>query len=238
MFTNNLRQLAISYPSHCNPLRCRAAVNFRSIGLIALLLCTTLFVSSTVSAGQLNADRTILVMGDSISAGYGIQREQGWVHLLNQSLLANEYQWRAVNASVSGETTGGGLARLPALLEEHAPQMVLIELGGNDGLRGYPVDNIRRNLEQMVSLVKATGAKPVIMAMRIPPNYGPRYTRQFDGVFAEVAETTDSELVPFFLNDIALEPGMMQRDGIHPTAEAQPTLAATVQEALAPLLTD
>ncbi|MEQ8690269.1 MAG: arylesterase [Pseudomonadales bacterium] len=213
-------------------------MNFRSIGLIALLLSTTLFVSSTVSAGQLNADRTILVMGDSISAGYGIQREQGWVHLLNQSLLANEHQWRAVNASVSGETTGGGLARLPALLEEHAPQMVLIELGGNDGLRGYPVDNIRRNLEQMVSLVKATGAKPVIMAMRIPPNYGPRYTRQFDGVFAEVAETTDSELVPFFLNDIALQPGMMQRDGIHPTAEAQPTLAATVQEALAPLLTD
>ncbi len=201
-------------------------------------------VSNTVSSTLLAETRSasndqsqlIVVMGDSISAAYGIQREQGWVHLLDQRLRTEEAAWQVANASVSGETTGGGLARLPGVLDELHPQLVIIELGGNDGLRGYPVAKIRSNLTRMVELVRGAGAVPVIAAMRIPPNYGPRYTRAFDGVFAEVASATDTALIPFLLEDVALQPGMMQNDGIHPTAVAQPLLVQAVLTTLAPLL--
>ena len=211
-----------------------------SARLRTLLVTTTLLVtpllSYPVAATAAETDRTILVMGDSISAGYGIQREQGWVHLLQQQLQQAETAWNTINASISGETTGGGRARMGDLLRTHSPNVVLLELGGNDGLRGYPVNKIRDNLLAMVEQVKAQDAIAVIMAMRIPPNYGPRYTQQFDAVFSEVAKATDSLLVPFFLNDVALEPGMMQADGIHPTAEAQPIMATAVSQALADLL--
>lgn len=180
--------------------------------------------------------RAVVVLGDSISAGYGIQREQGWVHLLDNALVQREETWFAVNASISGETTGGGLARLAGVLTEHTPEIVIIELGGNDGLRGYPVEKIRENLRGMVDMVNASGAIPIIVAMRIPPNYGPRYTRAFDSVFGEVAQEKGSVYVPFLLEEVALAENMMQEDGIHPTAEAQPLLLDAVWDELVPLL--
>ena len=180
--------------------------------------------------------RAIVVLGDSISASYGIQREQGWVHLLDTALAQREESWFAVNASISGETTGGGYARLAGVLAEHNPEIVIIELGGNDGLRGYPVEKIRENLRGMVDLVNESGATPIIVAMRIPPNYGPRYTRAFDTVFGEVATEKNTAYVPFLLEEVALADNMMQEDGIHPTAQAQPLLLDAVWEELLPLL--
>jgi acyl-CoA thioesterase-1 len=176
----------------------------------------------------------LLVMGDSISAGYGLQEEPGWVDLLNRTLIEKELPWQTINASVSGETTSGALARLPELLGTHNPKLVLIELGGNDGLRGYPTDMMKDNLLRMIDLTTATGARAVIMAMRIPPNYGPRYTRAFEAVYKEVAEQKSVPYIPFFLEALAIEPGMMQADGIHPTAQAQPLML----EFLWPYLTE
>jgi acyl-CoA thioesterase-1 len=194
---------------------------------------------SATTASPSIADETsqaIVVLGDSISAGYGIQREQGWVHLLDRALAQHEETWTAVNASISGETTGGGLARLNGVLEENEPDIVIIELGGNDGLRGYPIAKIRENLTAIVDRVKASGAMPIIVAMRIPPNYGPRYTRAFDAVFGEVAEAGEALFVPFLLEEVALAENLMQDDGIHPTAEAQPMLLDAVWTHLQPLL--
>ncbi|MEM9624017.1 MAG: arylesterase [Pseudomonadota bacterium] len=176
------------------------------------------------------------MLGDSISAGYGIQSEEGWVHLLQQALAHEEYPWHAVNASISGETTGGGLARLPGVMDAHKPGIVIIELGGNDGLRGYPISRMRENLAAMVSLVQSYGALPIVVSMRIPPNYGPRYTRAFDAVFADVAEQTNASLVPFILEDVALDRKLMQDDGIHPTAAAQPLLLDAIWPYLQPHL--
>ena len=212
------------------------------VTLLALSLAPYSFVvaddcaNDCRAAGQHADSRAIVVLGDSISAGYGIRQEQGWVHLLDQSLQQQEHNWRAINASISGETTGGGLARIDGVLAEHAPDIVIIELGGNDGLRGYPIARIRQNLKAMVERVNAAGATPMIAAMRIPPNYGPRYANAFDGVFAQVAEDHGVTLIPFLLESVALVDGMMQSDGIHPTAEAQPMLVEAVLEYLLPLL--
>jgi acyl-CoA thioesterase-1 len=167
---------------------------------------------------------SILVLGDSISAGYGMNVDDGWVNLMNQTLRQRELAYRMVNASISGETTVGGLKRLPGLLQEHAPSIVVIELGGNDGLRGYPTTKIMDNLLTMTDLVKAAGAQPIIITMRIPPNYGPRYTRAFEQVFADAAEQSKATLVPFLFEELAVNAQMMQDDGIHPTAKAQPLL--------------
>jgi acyl-CoA thioesterase I len=179
---------------------------------------------------------TILVLGDSISAGYGIQREQSWVSQLGSRVAGEGSGWQVVNASTSGETTGGALARLPGALDEHQPEVVIIELGGNDGLRGYPVGSIRANLEAMVALAKDAGSRVLLVGMQIPPNYGPRYTRAFADVFTAVAEAHGVPLVPFLLDEVALRPELMQRDGIHPTAEAQDLLLDAVWPHLAPLL--
>jgi acyl-CoA thioesterase-1 len=167
---------------------------------------------------------TVLVLGDSISAGYGMNIDDGWVNLMNQTLAERESDWRLINASVSGETTTGGLKRLPELLHEHSPKIVVLELGGNDGLRGYPTAKILDNLLAMTELVISAGAKPVIITMRIPPNYGPRYTRGFEAVFAEAAQQSGAALVPFLFEALAVSDDLMQDDGIHPTAKAQPIL--------------
>ena len=167
---------------------------------------------------------SILVLGDSISAGYGMNVDDGWVNLMNQTLRQRELAYRMVNASISGETTVGGLKRLPDLLQEHEPSIVVIELGGNDGLRGYPTTKIMDNLVTITELVKAAGAQPVIITMRIPPNYGPRYTRAFEQVFADAADQSKATLVPFLFEELAVDAQMMQDDGIHPTAKAQPLL--------------
>jgi acyl-CoA thioesterase-1 len=179
---------------------------------------------------------TILVMGDSLSAAYGMRVEQGWVNLLQQRLESEGYGYRVVNASESGETTGGALARLPRALGRHEPAVVIIELGGNDGLRGLPTDGVQANLESMVQLSRKSGARVLLIGMRIPPNYGPAYTKSFHELFARVAASQDVPLVPFFLDGIALDEGLMQDDGLHPNAAAQPKLLAQVWPLLTPLL--
>jgi acyl-CoA thioesterase I len=179
---------------------------------------------------------TILVLGDSLSAAYGMKPEQGWVSLLQKRLQAQGYGYRVVNTSVSGETTSGGLQRLPRALNLHKPQIVIIELGGNDGLRGLPVSTTRQNLMKMVELSKAAGAEVVLAGMQMPPNYGPRYTKEFANAFGEVAERHKTVLVPFLLDKVAFEPGMMQEDGLHPTARAQPIVVDNLWPLLVPLL--
>jgi acyl-CoA thioesterase-1 len=180
---------------------------------------------------------TILVFGDSISAGYGLPRvEQGWVALLQAKLKKEGYGYEVVNASVSGETTGGGLARLPRALSLHQPSIVILELGGNDGLRALPIAPMRANLARMAELSTAAGAKVVLVGMRMPPNYGPQYTEQFSRVYAQIAHDEHLALVPFLLDGVALTPTLMQDDGIHPNGAGQPRLLENVWPALAPLL--
>ena len=170
----------------------------------------------------------ILVLGDSLSAAYGIDEEEGWVNLLDQRLEREGYPHRVVNASVSGETSEGGLKRLPRLLSEHNPEWVILELGGNDGLRGYPVSDLADNLTAMIQLSREQGAEVVLLGMQIPPNYGPRYTDQFTAVYPQLAQEEDVPLVAFMLEGIATKDELMQRDGIHPNAEAQPKILENV----------
>jgi acyl-CoA thioesterase-1 len=179
----------------------------------------------------------ILVFGDSISAGYGLSRvEQGWVALLRAKLKDQGYGYEVVNASVSGETTAGGLARLPRALALHHPQVVILELGGNDGLRALPIDQMRGNLARMIELSTTAGARVLLLGMRIPPNYGPDYTAQFAGVYSDLARDKHVALVPFLLKDIALAPELMQGDGIHPNQAGQPRLLENIWPVLSPLL--
>ncbi len=180
--------------------------------------------------------RTILVLGDSLSAGYGIKVQEGWVSLLANRLQTEGYGYRVVNASVSGETTTGGLNRLPRALQLHKPDIVVLELGANDGLRGLPLATTRENLKRMIELSKAQRARVVLVGMKMPPNYGQRYTEGFEGLFVELAARHKLPLVPFFLDKVALVPGLMQADGLHPTAEAQPILLANVWPQLDGLL--
>jgi acyl-CoA thioesterase-1 len=179
----------------------------------------------------------ILVFGDSISAGYGLARvDRGWVALLQAKLKTEGYGYEVVNASVSGETTAGGLARLPRALGLHHPAVVVLELGGNDGLRALPIEQMRANLSRMIDLAKDAGAKILLLGMRIPPNYGREYTEQFSGVYTDLARDEHVPLVPFLLRDVALRPDLMQADGMHPVEAAQPLLLATVWPTLEPLL--
>jgi acyl-CoA thioesterase-1 len=179
---------------------------------------------------------TILVVGDSISAAYGIAPEQGWVRLLAERLERERFLHRVVNASISGDTTAGGRARLPALLARHSPTIVIIELGGNDGLRGGSLRSTRDNLDAMVVAAQRAGARVLVIGMKLPPNYGPAYTREFDAVFAEVAAARRAALLPFFFAGFGENNAYFQPDRIHPTAEAQPQLLANVWPVLRPLL--
>ncbi|HNR22247.1 MAG TPA: arylesterase [Steroidobacteraceae bacterium] len=183
------------------------------------------------------AERTILVFGDSISAGYGLKAEESWVSLLQKRLVSQGYGYRVVNASVSGETTSGGIARLPRALDLHSPQIVVIELGANDGLRGLPLDLSRRSLAGMIEAAQARGSAVLLLGMRVPPNYGARYAESFHQMYAELARQYDVALVPFFMEKVALEPGLMQADGLHPTAAAQTLLLDTAWPALRRLIT-
>jgi acyl-CoA thioesterase-1 len=180
--------------------------------------------------------RTILVFGDSLSAAYGIPPEQGWVALLTQRLKAQGYGYQIVNASVSGETSSGGRERLPRALQLHQPTIVVLELGGNDGLRGLPLEELRANLAAMVQLAQAAGAQVLLVGMRIPPNYGPRYTEGFARVFPELASQYHVPLVPFMLQNVALDPQRMQQDGIHPNARGEPPVLETIWPQLSSLL--
>ncbi|WJN57449.1 arylesterase [Pseudomonas sp. SO81] len=179
---------------------------------------------------------TVLVVGDSISAALGLDTRQGWVSLLQNRLQEGGFAHQVVNASISGDTSSGGLARLPALLSQHRPQLVIIELGGNDGLRGQPPAQLQQNLARMVDASTAAGAKVLLLGMRLPPNYGQRYTQAFAQVFSDVAADKQVPLVPFLLEGVGGVPGMMQADGIHPAVAAQPKLLENVWPTLEPLL--
>lgn len=181
-------------------------------------------------------DRAILVFGDSISAGYGLKAGEGWVALLQKRLAAQGYGYRVVNASVSGETTSGGLARLPRALGLHAPQLLVLELGANDALRGLPLDTSRRNLAGMIEAARASGAQVLLLGMRIPPNYGARYAGSFTRMYATLARQYEVPLVPFFMERVALDGNLMQADGLHPNAAAQPLLLDTAWPALRRML--
>ncbi len=187
-------------------------LRLRWIGLALLLL-----------AAPLRAE-VWLVVGDSISAAFGLDTAQGWVALLQKRLDQQGRSIQVVNASISGDTSAGGLARLPALLAKHRPALVMIELGGNDGLRGTPLAQLQQNLADMISASQTSGAQVMLLGMRLPPNYGKRYTEGFAGVYEQLAATHQVPLLPFFLEGVGGVPGLMQADGIHPTADAQPRL--------------
>lgn len=182
--------------------------------------------------------RTLLVVGDSISAGYGLAEGQVWVRLLERRLQEQKSDYQVVNASISGDTTAGGLARLPRLLADHRPAVVAIELGGNDGLRGQPLAQFQRNLTALVEQAKAKGARVLLLGMRLPPNYGPRYTDGFAQVYVDVAKAQQVALVPFLLEGVGGDPAFMQPDGIHPQANAQQRLLDNAWPQLQPLLRD
>ena len=182
------------------------------------------------------ADRTILVFGDSLSAAYGLRPEQGWVALLDKRLRSQGYGFTVVNASVGGETTSGGLQRLPRALELNKPQILILELGSNDALRGLPLGNAKDNLSKMVELGEKAGAKVLLVGMRIPPNYGPKYTADFVKMYADLSARYRSPFVPFLLDSVALDSSRMQEDGLHPNALGEPAVLDTLWPQLVPLL--
>ncbi len=200
----------------------------RSILLFLLLVI--------VPAPASHAARTILILGDSISAGYGLAQGEGWVALLEQRLRRDKLDYNVVNASISGETTLGGRNRIADVLAEHRPAVLIVALGANDGLRGNPLEETRRNLIAIVEAGRKAGAKVVVAGMRIPPNYGPVYSRRFEGLFAEVARQQNVSLVPFLLQGFAEDRKMFQADGIHPAAIAQSRILDNVYHRLRPLL--
>ncbi len=208
--------------------------------LKSLLWAVLLVVCSAVATPLAANDQNVLVLGDSLSAAYGIPREQGWVSLLRQRLADAGYPHQVVNASVSGDTTSGGLARLPRALERNRPALVIIALGANDGLRAVSRDAMRDNLRAMVELSRQEGARVLLVGMRLPPNYGAAYTEEFHRTYHELADSLDVALVPFLLEgllaDDVLDETLLQDDGIHPTASAQPLLLEAIWTGLEPLL--
>ena len=179
---------------------------------------------------------TVLIVGDSISAAFGLDTREGWVALLEKRLRSEGYSDKVVNASISGDTSGGGQARLPALLAEHKPSVVVVELGGNDGLRGQSPTQLKQNLASMIDTSRAAGAKVLLLGMKLPPNYGARYTTAFAEVYSSLADEKNVGLVPFFLQGVGGVPELMQTDGIHPAQEGQPTLLENAWPAIKPLL--
>ncbi|NVK58326.1 MAG: arylesterase [Alteromonadaceae bacterium] len=191
-------------------------------------------VEQTQLAG---AEKRLLIVGDSLSAGYGLLQAQSWVSLLQNIWQDEQRKIDVINAAISGETTDGGLARLPRLLEQHSPSHVLIELGGNDGLQGHSVQKLQDNLNKMVTIAKQYGAEVYLQDMQIPTNYGRRYNQLFSDSYEQVAKAQNVPLIPFFMQEIALKEDLMQRDGIHPNAEGQPLIAEFMHAQLTPLLT-
>ena len=209
-----------------------------SITLLAGLVSLTLATLSPRAAlgAEPPPQRTLLVFGDSLSAAYGIEEADGWVNLLAEKLTTENPDYTVANASVSGETSTGGLARLPAALAEFQPAIVILELGGNDGLRGLPLRMLKDNLTAMVEMCLKAKAEVLLAGIQIPPNYGPRYTQPFYALFGEIAEDKELAFVPFLIDGIPQQPDLMQEDGIHPKAEAQFMILDNVWPVLAPML--
>ena len=191
--------------------------------LATSLIFLSVLVAQAASATPVS-QKTLLVYGDSLSAAYGLEIQQGWVSLLQEKLHQTKSGWKVVNLSISGETTAGGLSRLPVALEEHRPELMLLELGANDGLRGTSLKSMSGNLEQMIQLAQKKNVDVLLFEMMIPPNYGPAYTRQFTRVFHDLGEQYTVSVVPFFLDGVAGHPELNQPDGIHPVAKAQPMI--------------
>ena len=190
-----------------------------------------------LSLPAMASQNTLLIIGDSLSAAYGVPSETAWVQLLRNRLQSNGLEgWAVVNASISGETTDGGARRLPELLEENDPEVVVIELGGNDGLRGFPPNVIESNLASMIEKVQGSGARAILVGMQIPPNYGQRYTEMFANIYPKLSDRYNTDLVPFFLDGIYNQDNLMQDDGIHPTEEAQVRLLDNVWPVISPIL--
>jgi acyl-CoA thioesterase-1 len=204
----------------------------KGVWAIILALCA---LASAQAAGGGDAKR-ILVMGDSLSAAYGLAASEGWVALLGEKLAREHPGWRVVNASVSGETTAGGATRIDGALKEHAPSLVVIELGANDALRGLPLDQARANLGRMIAASKAIGARVLLVGIRIPPNYGPDYAAALEKMYVDLAARNGTDLLPFLLEPIAADRANFQADNLHPMATAQPKLMEHVWSALRPML--
>lgn len=219
------------------PMLARKARNTFVLTLFLLVPALAAAQAST-PAEPAGTQRTLLVMGDSLSAAYGLAAEQGWVALLEQRLQHEQRDWRVVNASVSGETTAGGASRFAAALEAHAPDLVAIELGANDALRGLPLDQARANLARMIEAAQARAARVLLIGIRIPPNYGPDYAAQLQRMYVDLAAQFQVPLLPFLLEPLGTERDAFQADNLHPTAEAQPRLLEHVWPALEPLLAD
>ncbi|MFD0928826.1 arylesterase [Methylophilus sp. YYY-1] len=185
---------------------------------------------------ETTSKQTILVFGDSLSAAYGIPKEQGWVNLVAQRLKDNQLPYEVANASVSGETTAGGLSRLPAALQQFKPSIVVIELGANDGLRGLPLDAMKSNLEKMIHASKQINAQVVLLGMFIPPNYGPKYTNGFKAVYLDLSEKYKTPFIPFFLDGISGHSDLVLEDGLHPNVNAQRKILENVWPTLRSLL--
>ncbi|MES1930880.1 esterase [Salinisphaera dokdonensis CL-ES53] len=200
--------------------------------MVVALTAATLFATCSFAYAQ----SSVLVFGDSLSAGYGLARGDGWVALMQERLAENDADVKVVNASVSGETSAGGRGRLDAALERHDPDVVILELGANDGLRALPIAKMKTNLGAMIDASRASGAKVLLLGMRIPTNYGKRYADNFHQAFVSLAKETDVAFVPFFLDPIARDRSNFQDDGVHPNADAQPAILDEVWPALAPLL--
>jgi acyl-CoA thioesterase-1 len=210
----------------------------KSRGLIVFVLSLlTQFIVPSSAMAETNPSKTILVFGDSLSAAYGIPREQGWVNLLEQRIKSQNLPYRVINASVSGETTSGGLSRFPANLKQHNPDIVILELGANDGLRGLPVADMQRNLGNMVEASQKTKAEVLMLGMMIPPNYGHRYANDFKASYTQLALKFNLALVPFFLDGVAGHPELILEDGLHPSAAAQPRILDNIWKTLEPILT-
>ncbi len=195
-----------------------------------------IFTLSLSHAATADEEKVILVVGDSLSAAYEMELGESWPSLLQNRLTEDGYTYRVFNSSIVGDTTQGGQARLPRLLEEYHPRIVIIELGGNDGLRGLALDVTRANLGSMITQSLDSGARVVLAGIQIPPNYGKTYTEKFDAMYRSLASEHDVQLIPFLLQGVALDSAMMRDDGIHPTAQAQPKLLDTVWQALEPIL--
>jgi len=195
-----------------------------------------LFLS--VCAAYAASTKTVLIIGDSLSAGYGIEMDQSWTALLQNRLQSQGYEHRVVNASISGDTTEGGAARISAALENFSPELVILELGGNDGLRGIPPDTMKNNLQSIIEASRATGASVIMLGIRIPTNYGQRYTTAFEAVYRDLAEQLQVPWIEFFMEGVALDEDLMQADGIHPNAKAQPVLLDSAWPVVSKALSD
>ena len=207
-------------------------MSFLEISKYKNLFIFVLIFSNSIIAD----DKKLLILGDSISAGFGIKQSQNWTTLMKSSFSKEGKSLKIINSSISGDTTSGGLSRISRDLNTYEPDFVLVELGGNDALRGYPISRIKQNLLKIVSIISNNQSIAIIMQIKIPPNYGKKYIEAFENIYSEVASETDAKLISFMLENVALKEDLMQPDGIHPNEKAQPVIAEQIKEEIGYLI--